>query len=419
MLKNFSKRSPSPIAEIWNKIFSWTYKLKNNKGRGGILLERTISAEGRIRRAEEIYYRRKLNNRDIRVSSANVNTGEGNEKRQISLFRKMILQILICTVIYVVFYAINNNYIFSQDVVTRTQAFLKTDINFEEVSKQVNTFFQNNQQYFGFLGSWFNNEPKQEQTNEINQENSESTNNQTEEDNNQANNEQVNSEANQTPNGNQAKNEENNNQTNNDQTTPETSQTTNEQTNKETNESTNTELNNMTTNKATNSQTNQQIGAGGAEENVVEASSNSSSNKTQMEIDAEYIKKNFKLQLPLKGTITSHYGKREPTEIISANHRGIDIGINVGTTVVASMEGTVSVVSDEGDYGTHVKIVNKDVMTVYAHCSKILVKEGDTVKKGQKIALSGNTGNSTGPHLHFEIRKDERTVDPELILDWE
>ena len=81
-----------------------------------------------------------------------------------------------------------------------------------------------------------------------------------------------------------------------------------------------------------------------------------------------------------------------------------------------TMEGKVSIVSGEGEYGTHVKIVNKDITTIYAHCSKILVKQGATIKKGQKIALSGNTGRTTGPHLHFEIRRGNRTVDPQLVL---
>ena len=127
-----------------------------------------------------------------------------------------------------------------------------------------------------------------------------------------------------------------------------------------------------------------------------------------MEIDAEYIKKNFELQLPVKAKVTSAYGKRESDEIVSADHSGIDLGVVVGTTVLAAMEGTVTVESNEGEYGT----------TIYAHCSKILVKKGAKIKKGQKIALSGNTGNTTGPHLHFEIRRDERTVNPALILNF-
>ena len=163
---------------------------------------------------------------------------------------------------------------------------------------------------------------------------------------------------------------------------------------------------------------NESTGIGGGEDETIQASAEGASNKTQMEIDAEYKKENFKLQLPVEGEITSPYGKREPTDIITENHQGIDIGVVTGTTIVAAMEGTVSLVSDEGSYGIHVKIVNKDVTTIYAHCSKILVKEGDTIKKGQKIALSGNTGNTTGPHLHFEIRRENRTVNPELVLNW-
>ena len=135
-----------------------------------------------------------------------------------------------------------------------------------------------------------------------------------------------------------------------------------------------------------------------------------------MEIDADYIKENYSFKLPLKGTVTSRYGTREPTEIVSANHQGIDIGANTGTAIYAAMEGTVSLVSSEGDYGKHVEITNGDVMTRYAHCSKILVKKGDKIKQGQKIAEVGDTGKTTGPHLHFEIRRNNRVIDPEYIL---
>ena len=66
--------------------------------------------------------------------------------------------------------------------------------------------------------------------------------------------------------------------------------------------------------------------------------------------------------------------------------------------------------------GKHVEITNGDIMTRYAHCSKIVVKNGAKIKQGQKIAEVGSTGNSTGPHLHFEIWRDKRTVNPEYIL---
>ena len=69
-----------------------------------------------------------------------------------------------------------------------------------------------------------------------------------------------------------------------------------------------------------------------------------------MELDAEYIKQNYSFIVPAKGTITSRYGAREETEIVSAYHYGIDIGANTGTAIYASMEGTVTTVSSEGDY---------------------------------------------------------------------
>lgn len=71
-----------------------------------------------------------------------------------------------------------------------------------------------------------------------------------------------------------------------------------------------------------------------------------------------------------------------------------------------------------GDLGNHIKITNGDVSTVYAHCRTIYVKKEDKIKQGQNIGEVGSTGNSTGPHLHFEIRKEERYVDPDLILDF-
>jgi len=360
-------------------------------------VEKTISLEERMKRAEEIYYRRKSNNSNIRMPSSQVT--ENVEKKQFSLYRKMILQILICVLIYLIFSLIKEtNYLFSENVVSKTKEFLSTDINFYAISEHVEKFFWTSGQN---INAWLNSnkENNQEENQKIegnviqNQENSIVQNEQL---NNQEQKEQINSEV---------RNEQSNNVV---------TQNVENQTN----------INNENESKQNTEQiskNNQEIGIGGSNssEEVVATSSSEKNQKTQMEKDAEYIKNNFKLQIPVKGEITSHYGKREKTEIISENHRGIDIGVVVGTTIVSAMDGIVSVVSNEGDYGTHVKIINKDITTVYAHCSRILVKEGDTVKKGQKIALSGNTGNTTGPHLHFEIQRSERTVDPELILNWQ
>lgn len=68
--------------------------------------------------------------------------------------------------------------------------------------------------------------------------------------------------------------------------------------------------------------------------------------------------------------------------------------------------------------GKHLKIENNGVETLYAHCSKILVKENDSVEIGQEIAKVGSTGNSTGPHLHFEIRYEGNFIDPSRILEF-
>lgn len=316
---------------------------------------------------------------------------EGNETRRISLYKKMVIQILTCILIYLVFSLIKEaNYIFSADVMNKTKEFLSTDINFEVIAGKVGQFFQDNQDKWDALGSWLKEDGNQVENQEnTNQENTNQENQQNENQNVQtSDNEQQNTQA--------ENKQEGNNQVEN------------------------TRQENKTENKTTNEAKNNtnQTGIGGASNNeaTVAASTSGSSSKTQMQKDAEYIKANFKLSLPLKGTVTSRYGKREATEIVSENHYGIDLGVDEGTTVYAAMEGKVSLVSNEGEYGTHVKIENKDVTTIYAHCSKILVKQGANVKKGQKIALSGNTGRTTGPHLHFEIRRGNRTVDPELIL---
>ncbi len=347
-------------------------------------MEKTISPEERIRRAEEIYYRRKSDNNSVRMSSRQVR--DNKEKRQFSLYKKMIIQVLICIVIYLIFSVIKDaNYIFSKDVLEKTKEFLSTDINFEVISGQIGQFFQENKDKLNFLSSWI----KEDKSNEENNEEVNQTN-----ENSETNSEQADSKANE-----DVDNKQENTQTN-----------TNQQ---------NNEANNNTNEQSESNKTNSTNGIGGASDNeasISASSSSSSAKKTQMQLDAEYIKKNFSLVVPAKASITSRYGTREATSIVSANHYGIDIGVNTGTTVVAAMDGKVSLVSDEGEYGTHVKIVNKDVTTIYAHCSKILVKTGAEVKKGQKIALSGNTGRTTGPHLHFEIRRDNRPVDPELVL---
>lgn len=307
-------------------------------------MERVLSPEERIRRAEEIYNRRRTENR-VRVSTSRVNV---KKETKLTLYKKLILQILICFVLYFIFYLIkNSNYIFSEDFIRKTREFLSYDINFGNAYNSVVEYYNDH------IKSFFVVEDKKE-------------------------------------------NEEQNTITNEVQ---ENTQTSNEI---------------------------QEGGIGGGEdENLVE---NTQIEQTatqpvvqlsQMELDAKEIKENYKLNLPLVGyTVTSRYGPRQGNEIVSSNHGGIDIGANEGTPFVSAMSGTVIEASSEGSFGNHIYIQEGDVVTIYAHCKTLYVKNGDKVTAGQKIGEVGATGNATGPHLHFEIRKAGRKVDPEYILQF-
>ena len=113
--------------------------------------------------------------------------------------------------------------------------------------------------------------------------------------------------------------------------------------------------------------------------------------------------------MPLSGRLSSPFGPRW-----GRIHEGIDIAVPEGTPVKAAECGKVSFVSENaGGYGKLVRIDHGyGVQTAYGHLSKITAAEGDTVAAGTEIALSGNTGDSTGPHLHFEIIKDGEQIDP-------
>ena len=83
---------------------------------------------------------------------------------------------------------------------------------------------------------------------------------------------------------------------------------------------------------------------------IVAAVTEPSAEKTQMEFDAEYIKENYNLILPIKGVVTSRFGKREPTDIVSENHQGIDLGAETGTKIKAAMGGEVIIAATDRDY---------------------------------------------------------------------
>jgi len=121
------------------------------------------------------------------------------------------------------------------------------------------------------------------------------------------------------------------------------------------------------------------------------------------------------LSWPLVGVITSPFGMRE-----GRPHEGIDIAVEEGTPVRATAPGRVVFAGPRGTYGLAVIVDHGGgVRTLYAHCSKLLVSEGSSVDTGAVIALSGNTGRSTGPHLHLEVLKNGVPLDPLIYLEKE
>ena len=118
---------------------------------------------------------------------------------------------------------------------------------------------------------------------------------------------------------------------------------------------------------------------------------------------------------PITGTITSRYGVS--SSIRSSDHTGLDIAAKSGTPIKVVADGTVTCASYKGSYGNIVKIDHGNGFeTWYAHTSKMYVSVGQQVKTGDVIAVVGSTGNSTGPHLHFEIRIDGEHVNPQKYL---
>jgi len=119
---------------------------------------------------------------------------------------------------------------------------------------------------------------------------------------------------------------------------------------------------------------------------------------------------------PVSGPVSSPFGPRD-----GGFHHGIDFAVNEGTKVRSSKSGTVSFAGYKGNIvGNVVEVDHPDgTQTMYAHNSQVLVIVGQPVKQDEVIALSGNTGKSTGPHLHFEIRLDKgrRSVDPAPYLN--
>ena len=121
---------------------------------------------------------------------------------------------------------------------------------------------------------------------------------------------------------------------------------------------------------------------------------------------------------PFEGNfpVTQSYGEKITDP---AGHTGIDYALNLGTPVLAAADGKViRAASLSTGYGTHVLLEHDDgLQTLYAHLASVSVHLGQRVKAGAEIGRSGSSGNSTGPHLHFELRKDGICVDPNPFLD--
>lgn len=123
--------------------------------------------------------------------------------------------------------------------------------------------------------------------------------------------------------------------------------------------------------------------------------------------------------MPIKwNVVNSHYGYRPR---FGRTHKGVDLKANVGDTIYAVYDGKVRLTKFErGGYGFYVIVRHENGLeTVYGHLSRFLVKPDQYVKAGTPIALSGNTGRSTGPHLHFETRFMGYAINPEAIFDFE
>ena len=139
-------------------------------------------------------------------------------------------------------------------------------------------------------------------------------------------------------------------------------------------------------------------------------------------------KKNLMLNIIPSGSpllremfVTSPFGERvHPITHERKFHHGIDLRVDVGDSVVSTAIGKISFAGVKGGYGNVVIVDHMyGFQTTYAHLNKIFVKEGEIVGKGKVIAEGGNSGNSTGPHLHYEVRYNGTPIQPKNFIDWD
>ena len=266
-------------------------------------MEKAMSIEERIRRAEDIYNRRYGNGYYSSYKSHIKN------KNKPSLSKRFIKQIIICMLVYSIFYVTSNReYFLSNEFRNKV----------EEFSSQ-NEVLKNTYNYIiGYVDKYLN--KKQEENKEDGKG-----------DNKEENKEEAKEE-------NKASQEIQSNEVINDN-----SQIVNEQ------------------------------NIGGSNEIAKEETP-----KTQEEIDAEEIKNKISFVVPIEGTISSTFGWRNPTTAtVPKYHTGLDLAAPTGTVIKSATDGVVTMVSSYGDYGKHYRIQNDDVTIIYAHCSKLYLKEGD------------------------------------------
>ena len=139
-----------------------------------------------------------------------------------------------------------------------------------------------------------------------------------------------------------------------------------------------------------------------------------SSVNTSRAVSNKKVNLGMSLAKPVSGVLTSRYGYRW-----GRTHTGIDIGAPTGTSIKAAAAGTVSFSGWKGTLG-YLVVLNhgNGIQTYYAHCSKLLVSSGQKVSKGQLIAKVGSTGRSTGPQLHFEIRVNGSSINPQSYIGY-
>ena len=121
---------------------------------------------------------------------------------------------------------------------------------------------------------------------------------------------------------------------------------------------------------------------------------------------------------PTRGWLTSNFGYRvSPFTGKKDFHKGLDIANKIGTPVKATGDGIITFVGTKTNYGKLIKVDHgRGFVTVYAHLNKIQVKKGDFVKRNEQIATMGNTGRTTGPHLHYEVIKNGLNINPQKYI---